>query len=76
MWIKKEEIRLGKARDALKSKDKRMKTVVKAVEDWNLADTEAWKFARAYSARRRMERKKWEEDEQKFAGSEKKAGVR
>jgi hypothetical protein len=76
VWIKKEEIRLGKARDALKSKDKRMKTVVTEVEQWNLADTEAWKFSRAYSARRRMERKKWEEEEQKFAGSEKKAGVR
>jgi hypothetical protein len=76
VWIKKEEIRLGKARDALKSKDKRMKTVVTEVEQWNLADTEAWKFSRAYSARRRMERKKWEEEEQKFAGSEKKAGIR
>lgn len=75
-WIKKEEIRLGKARDALKSKDKRMVLTVKAVEDWHLADFEAWKFARAYSARRRMERKKWEEDEKKFAGSEKKAGYR
>ncbi|KAH6525513.1 hypothetical protein HBI56_073210 [Parastagonospora nodorum] len=75
-WIKKEEIRLGKARDALKSKDKRMKTVVGEVEQWNLADTEAWKFARAYSARRRMERKVWEEEEGKFAGSEKKAGLR
>ncbi|KAF1851887.1 uncharacterized protein K460DRAFT_362656 [Cucurbitaria berberidis CBS 394.84] len=75
-WIKKEEERLRRAREAIKSKDKVMKSVVQAVEQWNLADTEAWKFARAYSARRRMERKKWEEDEQKFAGSEKKAGVR
>jgi hypothetical protein len=75
-WIKKEEIRLGKARDALKSKDKRMKTVVSEVEQWNLADMEAWKFARAYSARRRMERKVWEDEEGKFAGSEKKAGIR
>lgn len=75
-FIKKEEIRLGKARDALKSKDKRMKTIVNDVEQWNLADTEAWKFSRAYSARRRMERKKWEEDERKFAGSERKAGIR
>jgi hypothetical protein len=76
IWIKKEESRLNKARDALKSKDKRMIETVEAVESWNLADTEAWKFARAYSARRRMERKKWEEDEQKYSGSEKKAGVR
>ncbi|KAH7361235.1 hypothetical protein BKA66DRAFT_471187 [Pyrenochaeta sp. MPI-SDFR-AT-0127] len=75
-WIRREEERLRRARDAIKSKDKNMKTIVEAVEQWNLADTEAWKFARAYSARRRMERKKWEEDEEKFAGSEKKAGVR
>lgn len=75
-WIKREEERLRRARDAIKSKDRNMKVIVEAVEQWNLADTEAWKFARAYSARRRMERKKWEEDEQKFAGSEKKAGVR
>ncbi|KAF1916892.1 hypothetical protein BDU57DRAFT_248866 [Ampelomyces quisqualis] len=76
IWIKKEEIRLGKARDVLKSKDERVQKIVDEVEQWNLADTEAWKFARAYSARRRMERKKWEQDEQDFAGSEKKAGVR
>jgi hypothetical protein len=76
MWVKKEEIRLGKARDALKSKEKHMMKIVEEVEQWNLQDTEAWKFARAYSARRRMERKKWEEDERGFAGSEKKAGVR
>jgi hypothetical protein len=75
-WIQKEEERLNKARDAIKSKDKGMKMIVQAVEQWNLADTEAWRFSRAYSARRRQERKKWEEEERKYAGSEKKAGVR
>ncbi|OAL49985.1 hypothetical protein IQ07DRAFT_587661 [Pyrenochaeta sp. DS3sAY3a] len=75
-WIQKEEERLKKAREALKSKDANMKSAVEAVEQWNLADTEAWKFARAYSARRHMERKVWEEDEKRYAGSEKKAGVR
>ncbi|KAF2130855.1 hypothetical protein P153DRAFT_395267 [Dothidotthia symphoricarpi CBS 119687] len=73
-WIKKEEERLKKAREAIKSKDRFMQSTVHEVEQWNLADTEAWKFARAFSARRRMERKKWEEEERKFAGSEKKAG--
>ncbi len=38
-----------------------------AVEAWNLADTEAWRFARAYLARLTMERKKWEETEAKYA---------
>ncbi|KAL5114844.1 hypothetical protein ACEQ8H_007273 [Pleosporales sp. CAS-2024a] len=75
-WVKKEEIRIAKARDALRSKDRRMKKVVTQVEQWNLADTEAWKFSRAYSARRKMERKVWEEQEGNFAGSEKKAGLR
>jgi hypothetical protein len=75
-WIEKEEERLKKAREAIKSKDRNMKLVVEAVEQWNRADMEAWRFSRAYSARRRQERKKWEEEEAKFSGSEKKAGVR
>ncbi|CAE7024423.1 hypothetical protein CFE70_003459 [Pyrenophora teres f. teres 0-1] len=75
-WIEKEEERLKKARDAIQSKDRNMKKIVEAVEQWNLADTEAWRFSRAYSARRRQERLKWEEEEAKYAGSEKKAGVR
>lgn len=37
-----------------------------AVEAWNLADTEVWKFVRAFGARRAMERAKWEEDEEKY----------
>jgi hypothetical protein len=75
-WIANEEERLKKAREAIKSKDQRMKTIVTAVEQWNLADTEAWKFSRAWSARRRVERKKWEEEEQKYAGSERKSGLK
>ena len=39
-----------------------------AIEAWNLADTEAWRFARAFLARSRVERLKWEEEEQKYAG--------
>lgn len=38
------------------------------VEAWNLADTEAWKFVRAYNARRRVERKKWEQEEANYLG--------
>lgn len=38
-----------------------------AVEAWNLADVEAWRFARAYLARKSVERKKWELEEAKFA---------
>ncbi|KAK5119313.1 hypothetical protein LTR85_007669 [Meristemomyces frigidus] len=37
------------------------------VEAWNLADTEAWKFVRAWNARRRVERRRWEEEEEEFS---------
>jgi len=47
------------------------KTGVKEmVEAWNLADTEAWRFVRAFGARERVERVKWEEEERAFAGAE------
>jgi hypothetical protein len=74
-WIKNEEERLQKAREAIKSTDKHWQGVVTMVEQWNQADTEAWRFSRAFSARRRQERKKWEEEEKKFAGSERKSGL-
>jgi hypothetical protein len=37
-----------------------------AVEAWNLADTETWKFVRAFGARKAMEKAKWEEEEHKY----------
>lgn len=47
------------------------KTGVKEmVEAWNLADTEAWRFVRAFVARERVERMKWEQEERKFAGGD------
>ena len=36
------------------------------VEAWNLADTEVWRFVRAFGARKAMERAKWEEEEERF----------
>ncbi|KAF4465792.1 hypothetical protein FALBO_7366 [Fusarium albosuccineum] len=39
-----------------------------SLEAWNLADTEAWKFARAFLARRSMERAEWEKVEAKYSG--------
>lgn len=73
--LRMEHNRVQKARTAIKSGDRRMQKIIDMVEKWNLADTEAWRFARAWSARRRVERRKWEEEEQGFAGAEKKAGV-
>ena len=62
---------LANAKQALgkTEKGKSQKVGIKGVvEAWNLADTEAWRFVRAFEARSRMERLKWEEDERKFAG--------
>ncbi|KAK0723213.1 hypothetical protein B0T26DRAFT_750507 [Lasiosphaeria miniovina] len=52
-----------------KSRTSREDAVVRdAVEAWNLADVEAWRFTRAVLARRTVERKTWDEAESKFAG--------
>ncbi|KAH8906565.1 hypothetical protein BR93DRAFT_958766 [Coniochaeta sp. PMI_546] len=59
---------LRKAREVVKSKDKADVRVRDAVEAWNLADTEIWRFTRAFLARSRVERLKWEEEEARFAG--------
>ncbi|KFA78990.1 hypothetical protein S40288_00591 [Stachybotrys chartarum IBT 40288] len=37
-----------------------------SLEAWNMADTEAWKFIKAYQARRTMERVEWETSEARF----------
>ncbi len=47
-----------------KTKDRAMR---EAVEAWNLADTEAWKFARAYLARAYVERETWEKEEARYS---------
>ncbi|KAL0941209.1 uncharacterized protein CTRU02_203973 [Colletotrichum truncatum] len=66
--LEKEPPLLKKARDMGKTKDPKDLAVRNAIEAWNLADTEAWKFARAFSARRIVVRKEWEEHESKYAG--------
>ena len=60
------------AKDILKERrSKDEKTGVREmVEAWNLADTEAWRFVRAFGARERVERNKWEQEERAFAGAE------
>ncbi|KAK3387457.1 ARS binding protein 2-domain-containing protein [Podospora didyma] len=47
---------------------KEERQVREAVEAWNLADAEAWRFARAYLARKTVERMGWEQKESKYAG--------
>ncbi|CAK4032019.1 hypothetical protein DOTSEDRAFT_68808 [Lecanosticta acicola] len=70
--LQKEESLLEKAKMFIQSAGKRgMKAAVdtkEQIEAWNLADTEAWKFIRAYNARRRIERRQWEEEEAVYLG--------
>lgn len=69
--IAKEKVFFNKAKDVLRGKATEGQVHAKEViEAWNLADVELWRFVRAFAARRRVERKKWEEDERAFAGSE------
>lgn len=66
--------RLVKLRETIGSKLRHQILVRETVEAWNLADTEIWRFTRAYSARTRMERRKWEEEEGAYAGAEGRKG--
>ena len=63
---------IDKAKDVLKKRRKKgvdIDTRIKdAVEAWNLADTEAWRFVRALGARETVKRRKWEAGEKEFAG--------
>lgn len=46
-----------------------------SLEAWSMADTEAWKFTRAFQARRALERSEWEKEEAKYnSGSGSEAG--
>ena len=70
---------LQKAREVVASKAEEDVRVRDAMEAWNLADTEAWRFARAFLARSRVERLKWEEEESRYAdgaGTDKETGPR
>jgi hypothetical protein len=64
----KEKVILTKAKEFNKARTPPEEKIRGAIEAWNLADTEAWKFARAFLARSRVERLKWEEEEKKYAG--------
>ncbi|KAI9681336.1 MAG: hypothetical protein M1817_002619 [Caeruleum heppii] len=59
---------LQKSIGAVQSRAKPMVAVREMVEAWNMADAEAWRFLRAYSAREGVERDAWEREEGKFVG--------
>ncbi|KAI1330564.1 hypothetical protein F5Y16DRAFT_362156 [Xylariaceae sp. FL0255] len=54
------EVQGSKVEDEVRIRD--------VVEAWNMADTEAWRFAKAFMARSELERQQWEKEESKFAG--------
>ncbi|KAF4627806.1 hypothetical protein G7Y89_g10352 [Cudoniella acicularis] len=66
--MQKEKELLKRARDFGQARSEAEEKLRGAIEAWNLADTEAWKFARAFLARSRVERIKWEDEEKKYAG--------
>ncbi|ETN43186.1 uncharacterized protein HMPREF1541_02344 [Cyphellophora europaea CBS 101466] len=60
---------LRRARDTVESKDENILKLRAVAEAWNLADTEAWKFVKAFRARAILERTTFEKEEAKFGGS-------
>ncbi|KAJ5871701.1 uncharacterized protein N7529_004054 [Penicillium soppii] len=60
---------IQKAREVIKDKSTNRINIRDVVEAWNLADTEVWRFVKAYRARSVVERQKWEDEEKPFAGS-------
>ncbi|KAL5362481.1 hypothetical protein BJX96DRAFT_154030 [Aspergillus floccosus] len=67
--VEKEYEILKQAREILNSKEAPRIGIKEVAEAWNLADTEIWRFVRAYRARSVVERKKWEEEEKDFIGA-------
>ena len=59
---------LAKGKEVVRREGKVKKGVDmrEVVEAWNLADSEAWRFVRAFEARGRVERNLWEEEERRF----------
>ncbi|KAI9869462.1 MAG: hypothetical protein M1813_000251 [Trichoglossum hirsutum] len=66
--LAKEKERLQAARGAVRGKVRQQQVIKAAAEAWNLADTEAWRFASAFRAQSEKERALWEEAERKFVG--------
>jgi hypothetical protein len=62
-----EGVVLGTGPDKKARKDKQAQRMRDALEAWCLGDTEAWRFARGFLARERLERILWEEEEKKYA---------
>lgn len=69
--VEREYTTIQQARDILKEQQpssSNKPNIPKVAEAWNMADTEVWRFVKAYRARSIVERRKWEEEEKKFFG--------
>lgn len=66
--VRREKELLRRAKEFGVSRTRDEEKIRGAIEAWNLADTEAWKFTRAFLARSQVVRAKWEEEERKYAG--------
>ncbi|KAJ5815118.1 hypothetical protein N7474_006895 [Penicillium riverlandense] len=58
---------IQKAREVIKSEEHSRISIKDVAEAWNLADSEVWRFVKAYRARLVVERRRWQEEEQPFA---------
>lgn len=72
--LAKEEWVISQSRAAVRSQNRNTVRQRFAVEGFNLGDVEAWRFVRAFAARRRMVRRQFEKEESGFAGAERKSG--
>ncbi|KAK4205746.1 ARS binding protein 2-domain-containing protein [Triangularia verruculosa] len=67
-----EERLLEKVKVVINEKKERLtgekKVIKEAVEAWNLADGEAWRFVRAWLGRGTVERRRWEGEERRYVG--------
>lgn len=69
--LEKEKRRMERAGEVVRAKDGAREAKLRdMVEAWNLADCEAWRFVKAWGARRAMERREWERVEGKYVGGE------
>ena len=66
---------LQKAKQFLETKEDSASRIRDVAEAWNLADWEAWRFIKAFSARKVVERLKWEEEEKGFGNTGKGKGM-
>ncbi|KAK3713794.1 hypothetical protein LTR37_008280 [Vermiconidia calcicola] len=66
--LRQQRMLVENAKPLVKGTPKELMRKRDVIEAWNLADTEAWKFVRAFGARRGVERRKFEEGEAKYLG--------